>query len=455
MAFSNPTGLSLGSILQISFTREVYLQISRDFRDFEMVQRLREGNSLARERRFQMQTAFGAPAIQYRNPGTTNRSFPTAQQASIGEKTAQYKEINGTIELEYNLWYRAMKSPEKYADPLALEVDSKASAAKRRIAADLYGDGTGVIGTVATAADTTGANGSVLLTLSSSDTARGHVGWFEYGDLLLNYNAAGTIDSPTVVGTFYAWRVDDKDRENNQVRLRAVDSTGTVLSLTASSIDATDVLYRVGQPTIADLTASITDYGTVTEVMAGLDSLAAWDGRTVHGITMSGSTAGSHLDCGNNPIDVKYIQKALDKVKVNVGQDRYRWKMMCMAPETHASLIESRETDRRFQTIEDNKRGVKYFAYVHGNDTVETYSSEYVPMKRIYIKPEARNGEKVLRYWGTDYETVKGPDMGDWHLKPGSGGGHVNMMSSYLQAIGVLISAHPAAVAVVHNFTNT
>lgn len=420
-----------------------------------MVARLRESNSVARERRFLFQTSFGPAAIQYRNPGTTNRVFPTAQQASIGEKSAKYKEINATIELEYNLWDRARKSPEKYAEPLAFEIDSKTSASKRRIAADFYADGTGVIGTVLTAVDTTGAGGSVLITLSSSDTARGHVGYFEYGDLLLNYNTNGTIDSPTVVGTFYAWRVDTKDRALNTVRLSAVDATGTVLSLTASSIDPTDVLYRVGQPTIPDLTAPVTDYGTLTEVIPGLESLAAADGRVIHGITMSGATAGTQIDAGANPIDVKYIQKCLDSVKVAVGQDRYKWKMMSMAPETHASLIESRETDRRFQTVQDNKRGTTFFAYVHGNDTVETYSSEYVPMKRLYMLPEAKSSEKVLQFWGTDFETVKGQGMGDWHLKPASGGGHVATMASYLQAIGTMVCMHPASIGVVHNFTNT
>jgi hypothetical protein len=170
---------------------------------------------------------------------------------------------------------------------------------------------------------------------------------------------------------------------------------------------------------------------------------------------MSGPTAGSREDAGANPIDVKWIQKCMDRTKVNVGQDRYRWKMMSMAPETQASLIESRETDRRFQTVEDNKRGVKYFAYVHGNDTLECYTTEYCPPKRIYILPETKAGEKVIEFHGSDFETVKGQGMDDFHLKPASGGGFQNTMVSYLQAIGVLIAKHPAAVGVIHNFTNS
>jgi hypothetical protein len=141
MAFQNIDNLQLGNLLQIIFSNGVRNQISQDFRDFEMVKRAKVGSSVARELRFMFQSSFGPAAIQYRDPGTSGRSFPSAQQATVNEYTAKFKEINATIELEYNLWDRARKSPEKYAEPLALEIDSKASAAKRLCARDFYGDG--------------------------------------------------------------------------------------------------------------------------------------------------------------------------------------------------------------------------------------------------------------------------------------------------------------------------
>lgn len=461
MSFNNIDTLNLGNLLQIVFSDGVRNQISVDFRDFEMVKRAKVGNSVARELRFMFQTALGAGAIQYRNPGVADRAFPAAQQVTIGEKSAKFKELNATIELEYNIWDRARKSPEKYAEPLALEIDSKASASKRRIAADLYGDGTGVVGQVVSAAVTSPASNQLVFTLSSSDTARGHVGFFEFGDLLVLKAAAGTASAlNTNLATEPAyWKVVEKDRDNNTVTLQGLDSNlAPVASMTSISAQPTsgDVFYRYGQPTIYDLSAitSSVDYGTITEVMAGLESLAASDGRLVHNINMSGATSGSKIDAGGNPIDVKHIQKMMDKVKVLVGQDRYRWKMLCMAPETHASLIESRETDRRFQTVEDNKRGIKFFAYVHGNDTLECYTSEYVPKNRIYCLPETKAGEKVLEFHGSDFETVKAQGMSDFHLKPSSSG-YLNTVVSYLQAIGVLICKHPASIGVIRNFTNT
>jgi hypothetical protein len=459
MAFNNIDQLNLGNLLQIIFSNGVRNQISQDFRDFEMIKRAKAGSSVARELRFMLQSTFGPAAIQYRDPGTSGRSFPQAQQVSIAEKTAKFKEMNATIELEYNLWDRARKSPEKYAEPLALEIDSKTTASKRRIAADLYGDGTGVIGTVASAAVTSPASNKLVFTLSATNAARGHVGNFEYGDILVLKAAAGTasaLDTSLATEPAY-WQVVSKDRSNNQVTLQGLDSSlAAVASISSISVQPTagDVFYRYGQPTIPNL-SSISDYGTVSEVMVGLESMAANDGRTVHGIVMSGATAGSVYDCGANPIDVKHIQRAMSQGKVNVGQDRYSWKMMSMAPESLDALIESRETDRRFTTIEDGTRGVKKFIYQHQNDSLECYTSEFVPMKRIYVLPETKASEKVIEFHGSDFETVKAQGMGDFHLKPASAGGYVNTVVSYLQAIGVIVVKHPASIIRLENFSNS
>lgn len=463
MAYSNIDNLNLGSLLQIIFSNGVRNQISTDFRDFELIKRAKVGNSLAREIRFQFQSTLGASAIQYANPGTTNRAFPRAQQVDIGEKTAKFKELNATLELEYNLWSRAKKSPEKYADPLAIEVSSKASAAKRRLAADLYGDGTGVVGQLGTdaAAVTSTNSDSLWFTLDEGNTARGHLGFFEYGDILILRDPDTTttaLDTNLATEPVF-WKVVERDFDGRRALLQGLDSAyAPVATMTAVSVQPASgaVFYRSGQPTIPNLsTIGSSDYGTLTEVIAGLETLTASDARVVHGITMQGASAGSRQSCSGAAIDVKYLQKCMDNMKRKVGKDRYKWKMMNMAPETHASFIESRETDRRFQMVDDNKRGVKFFAYIHENDTLECNSSEYVPPKRLYIMPEEKNGEKVIEFHGSDYEAVRAKDGDEWMLKPGADGGHVNMMVSYLQAVGVLICKHPAAVGVVTDFVNT
>lgn len=456
---SGPTlqtaNLPLGLLIQIAFSNGIRNQISTDYRDFEHIKRAKVANSLARELRFMFQTSLGYAAIQYADPGEGSRAFPTSDAVSLQEYAAVLKEIDATIEVDYGTFDRARKNPEKYGEPVQIEVESKLSAAKRQMAKDLYGDGSGVIGTVGAASAL--SSGLTTITLSSSSSAWGHVGFFEYGDLLIARETDGTPSASAYnagAKENTVFRVVNKNRDTNQVVLQYVSGA------TAAEPTAGEVLYRndkrSGDQSTAiwpNLTAASPEYGTISRVMAGLASLASWDGRKVHGITMSGVTAATQYDAGGNPLDVKHIQKLMSAVKLAVGQDRYRWKMLTMAPESHSTLIESRETDRRFQTIDDNKRGVKFFAYVHGNDVLECNESEFCPQNRIYCLPETKAGEKVLEFHGSDFETVKGQDMTDFHLKVD--GGYRNSMVSYLNAKGVLICKHPASIGVIHNFTNS
>lgn len=466
MAFSNITDQQLGKFLQIAFSEGIRTQISQDFRDYEMVKRARIADPNGRQLNFFFLTAFGPAAVQYRNPNFTS-TFPDGHEITTSENTAVYKELDTTIQLEYNLWNRAKMSPAKYAEPLAMEIQSKTYANKRRLAADLYGDGTGVVGQLvavasAQAAVTSPASNKLVFNISSANTARGHVGFFEYGDILVLKAAGGGASalatSLTPPGPEPAyWKVITKDRKNGQVTLQGLDSAlspvANITSITTQPA-AGEVFYRYGQPTIPNLNAAIADYGTITEVIAGLESLTASDGRVIHGITMSGATAGGVYDAGNTALDVSLLQALMDQVKINVGQSQYKWPMMVMAPEAHASFIESRETDRRFTTVEDNKRGVKYFAFMHGNDVLETVTSEYCPFKRIYCAPDGKvDGHKVLEAHLSDFSPVKVNDSSQFNLKPASGGGFERRVVTYMEAVGVLICNHPAAVGVLTNFT--
>lgn len=462
MSFSNIDLNSYGDLLQIYFTDGIQTQISEDIRDFEMIQRLKVQSPVARSIRFQLLSSFGPASVQYRNPGTAGYAFPKSFAADNNEYEAKLKELMVTMQLEHNVWQRAQLSKEAlYADPLVVEMEAKSTASKRQLGKDTYGDGTGVIGQLpaSAAALTSPASNQLVFQLSTLDSARGHVGFFEFDDILILRDPDATVtalDTNLATEPTY-WKVIDINRPQDQVTLQGLDSSfapvATISSITTQAAIGA-VFYRFDQPTIPDLTASIADYGTVTEVIPGLASLTAADGRVVHGMTMTGALKGSEIDAGANPIDVKYIQQCMDRVKNRVGQSRYKWKMMNMAHETHASLIESRETDRRFISIDDNKRGCKVFAYVHGNDTLECNSSEYVPKKRIYMLPEQKGGEKVLQYHGTDFLSVKAQGGSDWLMLPGSGT-YINQMAHYLRSVGTLICKHPAAIGVVRNFVNT
>lgn len=462
MSFSNIDVPALGNLLQIKFSDGIRNQISKDFRDWEMVLKAKVSNSAARELRFMLLTAFGVDAINYASPGTIDSAFPSADRSSLQEYTAKFKELRATIEVQYDLFERAIMSPEKYGEPIKVEMDSKLSASKRRLAADFHADGTGVLGTVQAA---TAGVSTVTVVLDSSDTARGHVGLFEYGQKVVA-KAQDSTDGAAVAttGTLSHFVVVQKNRDGQELTLQAVNTAGNNTALTTPPA-AGEVLYRKAQADVGDipnltgtvipgLPDPISDYGTATQVMAGLPSLVAADGRTIHGMKMEGAIASSELNAGGNPIDVRHIQRAMSQVKVKVGQDQYSWKMMVQAPETLDALIESRETDRRFMSMEDGARGTKKFIYQHQNDSLECYTSEYCQPKRIYILPESKAGQKVLEFHGSDFKTVKAPGGGDFHLKP-SASGFVATVVSYMQAIGVVICKHPASVAVIRNFSNS
>lgn len=453
MSFSNIDVPALGNLLQIKFSDGIRNQISKDFRDWEMVLKAKVSNSAARELRFLLLTAFGVDAVSYANPGQLDSAFPSADRSSLSEFTAKFKEIRTTIEVQYDLFERAIQSPEKYGEPIKVEMDSKLSASKRRLAADFHQDGTGALGQISSA--TTGATPTI--SLSTADSARGHAGMFEFQQKVVHKAANGGSGSSVTLssGTFAYFRVLRKDRANQAIIVQAYDTTDTARTVSAWTPTAGELLYRKAQADASDIpdTTSIVDYGTATQVMAGLPSLVAADGRQIHGMTMSGATAGTEFDAGANPVDVRHIQRAMSQVKVAVGQDQYSWKMMVQAPETLDSLIESREVDRRFTTMEDGARGTKKFMYQHQNDSLECYTSEYCMPKRMYILPESKAGQKVLEFHGSDFKTVKAPGGGDFHLKP-SATGYVGTVVSYLQAIGVVICKHPASVAVIRNFTN-
>lgn len=454
MAFSNIDNLAFGKVLQIAFSEGIRNQISRDFRDWEYIKRSKVADPMGREIRFMFQSSYGPAAVQYRNPNGSS-DFPAGQQTTNSENTAVFKELDATIELEYNLWKRAQLSGDvRYAEPLAREIEAKMNAIKRQMSKDLYGDGLGVVG------QCTGTNavesGNVRFTLSSADSARGHVGFFEYGDILILRAAAGTasaFDSNLATEPLY-WKVISRRRSDNSVVLQGLDTNLAAVTIASITTPTTsgDVFYRYGQPSIVNLSTFAGDYGSGTEVIPGLESLTANDGRLVHGITMSGATAGTRYDAGGVQIDVSHIEALMNDVKVNTGRGEYNWKMANMAPETRSQFINGRETDRRFVSVDDVTRGAKKFCYQHEDDLIELNSSEYCPKTRMYIIPEAKSAAgRVLEYHGTDFLPVA-VDGNSKFLKPSSSGGHQRKISSYLEGYGTLINQHPAAVGVLGNF---
>jgi hypothetical protein len=458
MPINNVDSLLLGKLLQITFSKGFRRQLVRDHRDWESVKQMTVGMPGGREHRFMFQVGGGPAAIQYAAIGSSG-AFPAAQRSAVEEKIAIFKELNATIEIDYMLFERLKMAPAKYADNLAMELEDKLVYLKRRVAADLYNDGLGVLGTVASVADAGVASGKVEVTLSALAASRGHIGWFEYDDLLVNSDPDGTADMPAGA---VAWKVVSIDRPNDKVTLQAVSAAGApvvLANVAASSIDASDLLYRgttSASHTRVDLSSAYAgDYGTATEIIAGLGALVANDGRQIHGITMSGVTGSTIKDCGGSAIDVTFLQQGLSQVKTAVGQGRYKYNSLLCAPEMLDSLIEGRETDRRFNSVEDATRGVRKFIYQHAEDAVEFVTSEFCKKKEAIALPSGKGEEsKCLEFVGTDFKAVETPGSSSkFHLRPTSGGGHEKKLVSYMFGLGVLVNQHPKACLKITNFT--
>lgn len=465
MAINNVDQLVLGKLLQITFSKGFRRQLVRDHRDWESVKQMTVGMPGGREHRFMFQVGGGPAAIQYAAIGASG-AFPAAQRSAVEEKVAIFKELNATIEIDYMLFERLKMAPAKYADNLAMELEDKLVYLKRRVAADLYNDGLGVLGTISADAltDEGVASGKVGVTISAV-APRGHIGWFEYDDLLVKASDAGAITAGTEMPNgVAAWKVVSIDRENNKLVLQALSSAGAPVALAntaASLITATDLLYRgttAASHTRVDLSGAFAgDYGTATEIIAGLGALVANDGRLIHGIQMSGVTGSTVKDCGGAPIDVTFIQQALSQVKTAVGQGRYKYNSLLCAPEMLDSLIEGRETDRRFNSVEDAQRGVRKFTYQHGDDTVEFVTSEFARKNEAIALPSGKGEEsKCVEFIGTDFKAVEVPGSSSkFHLRPTSGGGHEKKLVSYMFGLGVMVNQHPKACLKIKNFSNS
>ena len=465
MAVSQVTALDLGYFLQIAFSDGIRNQLSSDYKDWEMIKQVAlNATPDGRQLQYLLQTGYGPSAVQAR--GVTQAAFPASQKASSSEGVATYKEFDATIEIEYNLWNRARKAPAKYVEPLANEISSKTIATKRFMASLVYGDGTGVVGqSTGAAVVTSPTSSSLTFTVSATTSARGHIGNFQNGDILVLKNADGTttaLDTNLATEPVY-WKVVSKSRSAGTVVLQGLDSAfapvATITSVTTPPA-AGAVFYRYGQQTGAtdalDLSAitSATDYGTLTEVFAGLESLTANDNRKIHGINLTGSSAGTRLDGAAGAIDGDMIHEIMDEVKLNVGKNQYKWSKAVSAPQVIRKLISDRDSDRRFQVSDDLKSGSRKFTYQHEEDTLEFVASEFSPAQRIWLFPEGKSGNsKVLEFHGTDFEPVKGQDMSAFHLRPSANGGHERVMTSYMEALAVLICKHPAAFGVITNFT--
>lgn len=415
--------------------------------------KLKEMDPEARQLKYLVVTGLGYGAVQPVKADNTS-PYPKARRSELSEATARYKEWAWTVDVPRMLENKTGSELMQYARPLATELDNKQIAFARLKCIELQGDGSGVIGVVS--GTPTVSSGSLIVTLSQTtgNAGRSFIRWMQKGDLIKPYSTAGaarTYDGSTVADY---WQIDSVDEENSQITITPYNSSDVAVTADGShTVADTDVFVRYGV-TANDLTAiSTNDYETLSENMVGLESLLADDGRVLHGLTRSGSITGTRRDLSGAAIDSKHFQVLLSRLKVAAGKGRYKYTKAFMSDLVYDALIEARETDRRFHSIEDTDRGVKGIGYVHGKDRVEFSPDEFVHPQRIWVLPE---GKDALCYIGRDPTQVKPNGNDPFHLSTSSSGSGYGMnLQTFFEQTSVLLTKHPAACGVIENFTST
>lgn len=447
MAAAKASDLTLGNYLKIVSKGAVYNNLSEDSPVWEMIKKIKKGPAEGRELRYLLRTAYGSAAVGF--VAVNGGAYPTGSQATIVEGIAQYKDFALTVEVERTLIAKAISDFSRYGEPLAEELRSKSIAMSRILSAAAYADGTGVIAEASGAGTITG--GDITMPIEAATTAKGFVGWIEVGDHVHVVDPDGTIQTPTLSsGTYAHYTVVSKDRGTPNVVLSAENTAGSDLTVTVTNIADGDFLVRGS--TAADVFQDLssigsTDFNTLSNAFVGLDALTKNDGSVVHGITLNTSVGGTRRSVGGNPIDSQDFQQLMSQVKIAVGANRYKYSMAMMSWETMDALVESRETDRRFNSIMDDKRGVARLGYVHGKDTLMFESDEFCPKQRIYCLPEG----DVLQFHGSDFEFVQPENGQKFFLKPNSSG-HDRTIRAYMEGDGSLISVHNGGMGVIEDF---
>ncbi len=448
MAVTTVGSNDLGNMLKIVSKGAVVNNLSEDAAVwYNVLKEYVAGDSKGRHLRYATRTDFGSGAVGFL---TVNGGDYLAGAAStINEGLAEWKDYGATIEVDSTVIEKASQDFDSYGKPLVEELDVKSIALSRILSASVYADGTGVLAQALDAGSVSG--GKTVFNISTVDSARGFVGWLEEGDIVHTVQTDGSDRDPTTSGTYAYYKIDSVDRDNATVTLEAWQAAAVDV-VTDTNLAAGDYLVRGKKAnTFQDLSAiSTTDYNTLSLAFTGLDSLTEDDGRVVNNITLTGNAGGSRQDESGNPIDSQAFQKIMSKLMRRAGKGRYAYDQSCMAWETYDALVESRETDRRFISYKDEKRGVEGLAYQHGRNAVMFDPDEFCPKKRIYLIPN----KAALQFHGTDFEFVM-PNGGDkFHLKTGSAAGtYARTTQAFMQGSGAIVSPHNAALGCIHNFT--
>lgn len=457
-AFGGMTDLDLYKLTKIVSKGMVYPQLATQSAIWKKVLATTAGDAEGRQQNFEVLVGRGPASVQFSD---FNGNFPTPQRARVTEGTVNWKDFDAAISYDLSLQSKTGSELVSYALPYILEMEAKGIAIARILSAAACGDGSGVIGVVASVtANATTNLLTVVLSTTHANADRSHPGWFEEDDLVKFATTAGTAHSTiNNNGTTVAdWKVYSVDVDNATIVFQPLDSNGDAIDITTATLGntdptAADCIYRKG---IAanDLTAiSTNDYNSISRVFAGLPSLSAADGRTVNGLTMSGVLAGTQRSAGGALLSPQDFQKALSLAKRRTsgktGDKDLTYSEALMHDIVYDMLAEQAEANRTWYNVQDPSTGVSKIGHRHNKTFVEFTQDEFFPFQRIYILPDQKG---PLSFIGHDMKQVKVGGTSEFLQPSASGANYQKTAMTFMSGSGALMAHHPAALIQINDF---
>jgi len=298
----------------------------------------------------------------------------TADQWSVTPRV-----ITDTIELS-GLYMEVSKGNDaSFADGLVLQMDEGLSDAQKELNAQLFRDGTGLIGRV---------NGAV--TASTTVTVDAAIlSHFQYGEPLDIYDSAGTIGS---LGT----------KQVSGVTISDIDlSAGTIELASAQTIDDDGYIFR---QSVADNTATgkeisglplITDDGTDSSTYEGVTRtgsgyVAAWKG-----LEIAMSSANLSDDAMQKAVARQLVYSGKKASAVVSSTSQYRKYLTSTLPQVRYEKGETRDSG---VTSVPTWNGMPWLVDTDcGNDEVYFLNFDYIEKFEVYdLKYDSTNG-KILK----------------------------------------------------------
>lgn len=371
-----------------------------------------------------------------------NGSFASRVQAEYQNIKVEPKYVTAHVEMDRMEMELAKTDKSRFVDLWADELESKNRVMAQQLSRVAFGDGSGVIGTYASAAvDTSATPDNMWVTLSTASTAQGSIYWFEMGDYVKFVDpATGTarvIDSSTETKA----KVTDIDLDNNKFKCELL--SGDIVS---SNLVANDVIMRYA----TTYTASATVADTASEEMVGFDGLI--DDATTTLFNINRSTVpmfkGQVLDNSGDPITINNLHTIAKKVGLQGGKP----KMILSSFDSYIRFAELGQSLRHViqpPTL-DVTLGIEAVRYASPTGgTIPIVNSRYCPTQRIYmIDPTTFE----FRGQEPEFVEVEGQMI---RLVSSSSGGYENKVSAELLGIMALICKNPSKNGKIENFSNT